>query len=388
VARHVRPLQQRVTDEGLWASHLGPELGGQGYGQVKLALMNEVLGRSAWAPIIFGTQAPDSGNAEILAKYGTEEQKEKFLQPLLDGEIFSCYSMTEPQGGSDPRQFRTRAVRDGAEWVITGEKYFSSNARSSAFLIVMAITDPDAGTRGMSMFLVPTDTPGVTILRNVGLMGETVGDGMHAWIRYDDVRVPLDHLLGHEGEGFVVAQTRLGGGRIHHAMRTMSRAKLALDMMCERALSRSTQGSLLADKQLVQADIADCWTMLLQFRLMVLYTAWLIDQRGETASLRKEIAACKVQAAQVMYEVIYRAMRLHGALGVSNELPLAKLWMITPNMSITDGPTEVHKLTIARQLLKDYQPADGPFPSEWLPPRIDEARARFADALEHQVGNL
>jgi acyl-CoA dehydrogenase len=171
-------------------------------------------------------------------------------------------------------------------------------------------------------------------------------------------------------------------------MRTLSRAKVALDMMCERALSRTTQGSLLADKQLVQADIADCWTMLLQFRLMVLYTAWLIDERGETASLRKEIAACKVQAAQVMYEVIYKAMRIHGALGVSNELPLAWLWMVTPNMSITDGPTEVHKLTIARQLLKDYKPAEGQFPTEWLPPRIDAARKRFADVLEHQVGNL
>src|SRR5580704_4893689 len=215
----IDPLKEEVRRQGLWATHLGPDLGGQGYGQVKLALMNEILGRSSWAPIIFGTQAPDTGNAEIIAHYGTDEQKKRYLRPLLDGEIFSCYSMTEPQGGSDPALFETRATRDGDEWVINGWKFFSSNARTSSFLIVMAITDPETDVyRGMSMFLVPTDTPGVEIERNIGLMGERVpGSGMHALIHYNDVRVPAESLLGGEGQAFVIAQTRLGGGRVHHA---------------------------------------------------------------------------------------------------------------------------------------------------------------------------
>jgi acyl-CoA dehydrogenase len=389
LAEVVRPLQQRVRDQGHWACHLTPDLGGQGYGQVKLALMNEILGRSGWAPIIFGTQAPDTGNAEILAHFGTDEQKEKYLRPLLDGEIFSCYSMTEPQGGSDPKQFKTRAVRDGDEWVITGEKFFSSNARTAEFLIVMVVTNPDVNPhQGMSMFLVPTDTPGLIFERNIGLMGETMNDGMHGWIRYDGVRLPAANMLGEEGQGFLVAQTRLGGGRIHHAMRTVARVQLALDAMCERAQSRYTQGSRLADKQLVQADIADSWIALKQLRLLVLYTAWLIDEKGSASAVRKEIAACKIQAANVMYDVIYKAVRLHGALGVSNETPLAKLWMITPNMSLTDGPTEVHKITVARQILKDYPEAEGVMPSCWLPPKIEAARERFADVLSRHVDNL
>ena len=201
----VDPLKQRVRDEKLWACHLGPELGGEGYGQVKLSLMNEILGRSRWAPIIFGCQAPDTGNAEIIAHYGTDEQKERYLRPLLEGEIFSSYSMTEPQGGSDPTRFETRARRDGDEWVIDGWKFFSSNARTSSFLIVMAVTDPDVSAyQGMSMFLVPTDTPGVDIVRNIGLMGEHFGDGhegMHALIHYNEVRVPAESLLGWRGPG-------------------------------------------------------------------------------------------------------------------------------------------------------------------------------------------
>src|SRR5215469_10244250 len=271
----IDPLKEEVRRQGLWATHLGPELDGEGHGQLKLSLLNEILGRSQWAPIIFGCQAPDTGNAEIIAHYGTAEQKDRYLRPLLNGELFSCYSMTEPHAGADPTQFTTRAVKDGDEWVINGWKYFSSNAKTASFLIVMVVTNPEVSAyQGMSMFLVPTDTPGVNIVRNVGLYGEPVNEGSHALIHYEDVRVPEDALLGGEGQAFAIAQTRLGGGRIHHAMRTIGMAQKAIDMMCERALSRTTQGGLLAEKQFVQGYIADSYAQLKQFRLFVLYTAW------------------------------------------------------------------------------------------------------------------
>ena len=256
----IKPLQNEVRDHGLWACHLGPELGGPGYGQVKLALLNEVLGRSSWAPSIFGCQAPDSGNAEILAHYGTEQQKAKYLQPLLDGEISSCYSMTEPHAGADPTLFTTRAERDGDEWVINGYKWFSSNARFAEFLIVMAVSNPDVSAyQGMSMYIVPSDTPGVKILRNVGIGTEAEEEGSHAYIQYENVRVPSDHVLGGEGQAFAIAQTRLGGGRIHHAMRTIARVRQAFDMMCERALARETRNGPLGSLQMTQERVADSW---------------------------------------------------------------------------------------------------------------------------------
>jgi acyl-CoA dehydrogenase len=387
----VDPLKQRVREQKLWACHLGPELGGEGYGQVKLSLMNEILGRSRWAPIIFGCQAPDTGNAEIIAHYGTDEQKEHYLRPLLDGEIFSSYSMTEPQGGSDPTRFETRARRDGDEWVIDGWKFFSSNARTSAFLIVMAVTDPDVSAyQGMSMFLVPTDTPGVDIVRNIGLMGEHFGDGhegMHALIHYNEVRVPAQSLLGGEGQAFAIAQTRLGGGRIHHAMRTVGVCQKALDMMCERALSRHTQGSILADKQTVQNYVADSYAQLMQFRLFVLYVAWEIDQYQDYRKVRHDIAAVKVLTAQVLHDIVQRSIQVHGALGVSNELPLGGYWMMVPVMGLVDGPSEVHRVTVARQILKRYQAAPGAWPTEHLPEKLAAARAKFAEHLEHEVAN-
>ena len=245
----IRPLQQKVKDRGLWSCHLTPEYGGQGYGQVRLAYMNEILGRSQFAPTVFGTQAPDSGNAEIIAHYGTDEQKATYLQPLLDGHISSCYSMTEPQGGADPGVFRCRAVRDGDEWVIDGEKWFSSSLRYASFLVVMCVTDPDVSIhKGASMFLVPADTPGIEVVRNVGVGQEPEGHGSHAYVRYNSVRVPAENLLGGEGQAFNVAQTRLGGGRLHHAMRTVGAVGRCLDMLCERALSRTTQGELLAQE--------------------------------------------------------------------------------------------------------------------------------------------
>ena len=261
--RILNALKQQVKDQGLWAAHLGPDLGGQGYGQVKLALLNEILGATSWGPRVFGTQAPDTGNAEIIAAYGTEEQKAKYLKPLLEGEIVSCYSMTEPQGGSDPEQFETSAVRDGDEWVINGWKFFSSHARWAEFLVVLVVTEPDAKIYNrMSMFLVPRDTPGLTIVRNIGISGESEEEGGHGLVHYDNVRVPAENLLGEPGDGFGVAQTRLGGGRVHHAMRAVGICQKAFDMMCERALSRVTRGERLADKQYVQGYIADSWAEL------------------------------------------------------------------------------------------------------------------------------
>ena len=385
----VDPLKQEVRRQKLWATHLGPELGGEGHGQLKLALLNEILGRSMWAPVVFGCQAPDTGNAEIIAHYGTPAQKERYLRPLLDGEIFSCYSMTEPQGGSDPTMFTTRAVKDGDEWVVNGWKFFSSNARTASFLIVMAVTNPDVSAyQGMSMFLVPTDTPGVNIVRNVGLAGEREDEGSHALIHYEDVRVPADALLGGEGQAFAIAQTRLGGGRIHHAMRTVGHAKKALDMMCERALSRETQGELLAKKQFVQGYVADSYAQLMQFRLFVLYTAWSIDKHNDYRKVRKDIAAVKVLMPTVLHDIAWRALQVHGALGASNEMPFARMMLGASVLGLADGPTEVHKVTVARQVLRDYRPSDDLWPTQHLPKRTEAARAKFAEFLEHEVGNL
>ncbi|HYT38626.1 MAG TPA: acyl-CoA dehydrogenase family protein [Acidimicrobiia bacterium] len=394
----VRPLQQQVRDQGLWAAHLKPEMGGQGYGQVKLALLNELLGRSRWAPSVFGCQAPDSGNAEILAHFGTDDQKAKYLQPLLDGTISSCYSMTEPHAGADPTLFRTRAVRDGDEWVINGEKWFSSNARYASFFLVMAVTNPEVSAyEGMSMFIVPADAPGVTIVRNVGTGGEAEENGSHGYLRYENVRVPADHLLGREGGAFGIAQTRLGGGRIHHAMRTIAQVRKAFDMMCERALSRQVRKSgsrgidietvPLASLQMTQEKIADSWIEIEQFRLLVLRTAWLIDKHQDYRKVRRDIAAVKAAMPTVFFDVVQRAMHLHGALGISNEMPFAKMMVNAQVMAIADGPTEVHKITVARQVLKGYQPVEGLWPSGHLPARREAARARYAELLEHLVGN-
>ena len=382
IAAIVRPLQQRVRDQGLWACHLGPELGGQGYGQLKLALMNEILGRSHWAALIFGTQAPDTGNAEILAHYGTPEQKARYLQPLLDGEIVSCYSMTEPQGGSDPAGFTTTAVRDGDQWVIDGWKFFSSHARWAEFLVVMAVTDPDAGVHGgFSMFLVPRETPGVEIVRNVGLFGEAEGEGGHALVRYDNVRLAADSLLGGEGQGFSVAQVRLGGGRVHHAMRAVGVCQRALDMMCERVLSRTTRGSLLGDKQAVQGYVADSWAELQQYRLLVLRTAWKIDKYRDYQRVREDIAAVKILAPKLIRDIVGRSIQVHGALGITNELDLARMFMVQYVTGFSDGPSEIHQATLARRVLKQYKPAPGLWPTQHIPTRRAEAEAHVAERL-------
>jgi acyl-CoA dehydrogenase len=258
--------------------------------------------------------------------------------------------MTEPQGGADPKVFTCLAEADGDNWVINGEKWFSSNARYASFLIVMAVTDPDAPAyQRMSMFIVPSDTPGVEIIRNVAVGYER--EGAHAYMRYNNVRIPRDHMLGEPGQGFIVAQTRLGGGRIHHAMRTVAKIKRAFDMTCERALSRTTQGEVLAQKQMVQAMIADSWTDIEQFRLLVLRTAWKIDRYKDYQRVRKDISAVKAMMPRVLHDVSARALQLHGSLGASNEMPFSKYLVESFHMGLADGPTEVHKVTLAREVL-------------------------------------
>ncbi|HBO12870.1 MAG TPA: acyl-CoA dehydrogenase [Halieaceae bacterium] len=384
-ARAMAPLREIVKKEKLWACHLGPELGGEGYGQVKLGLMNEILGRSRFGPSVFGCQAPDSGNAEILAHFGTPEQKAKYLQPLLDGKIASCYSMTEPHAGADPAEFTCTAERDGDEWVINGEKWFASHARFSEFLLVMVVTNKDVPIhKGASMLLVEKGTPGMEIIRNcaVGPYVEQ-GDGVHGYLRFSNCRVPAENLLGEEGGGFLVAQTRLGGGRVHHAMRSVGVLKKAMDMMCERVKSRRTKGELLADKQTVQEKIADSYTQILQYRLHVLYTAWLIDKYKEyNREVRKEIAAIKAATPKVLQDVIYRVMHLHGSWGMSDETPLMTMWANIPELGVVDGPSEVHKITVARTVLRDYEPSPGLFPTYHTPTQREAALKKYGHYLE------
>jgi alkylation response protein AidB-like acyl-CoA dehydrogenase len=378
----IPPLQQVVKERGLWATHLGAHLGGPGYGQMKLALLNEILGRSECAPIVFGSQAPDSGNSEILAHYGTPELKARYLEPLLDNRIVSCFSMTEPQGGADPKVFTTAAVQDGDEWVINGEKWFSSFADMAAFLIVMAVTDPDAPPyERHSMFVVPRETPGINILRNVGLGYEPRGGGREGYVSYEDVRVPADHMLGPRGGAFVVAQTRLGGGRIHHAMRTVGLVRRIFDMLCERAVSRYTQGEMLGNKQMVQEMIADSWMEIESFRLLTLQTAWKIDQYNDYKAVRADISAVKAMMQKVLHDVSARALQLHGSLGVTHEMPFVEYLVESFVLGLADGPTEVHKVALARQVLKRYQPAADLFPSEHLLRLRAEAEAKVADRL-------
>jgi acyl-CoA dehydrogenase len=377
----IRPLQAKVKEQRLWACHLGPELGGQGFGQVKLALINERLGRVGLAPVVFGCQAPDTGNAEIIAHYGTQAQKDKYLWPLLNNEITSGYSMTEPQGGSDPLGFQTSAKLEGDEWVINGEKWFTSGARNAEVLVVYAVTDPDHKDpyKRMSMFLVPRKTKGVEVIRYVGVGTER--EGSEGYMRYNNVRVPYDALLGGRGDAFVIGQTRLGGGRVHHAMRTVGQCAKALDLMCRRAVSRQTKTGRIADYQMVQEQIADSWIQLEQFRLLVLQTAWRIDKYKDYRKVRKDIAAVKVAMPKVYHDIASRALHIHGALGVSNEMPFTQMVIGSYVMGIADGPTEVHKVTLAKQILRNYRPDNDLFPSYHLPKVREAAHERYADLL-------
>jgi acyl-CoA dehydrogenase len=384
----IGPLQEEVKGRGLWASHLPPELGGGGFGQVRLGLMHEILGQTPYGPVVFGNNAPDSGNAELLAigieSSGREEQRDKWLLPLLDGRMRSGFSMTEPGAGADPTMITTRAVRDGDQWVIDGHKWFTSNGSVADFLIVMAVTNPDIHPyQGSSMLIVPVDTPGVDIVRDVPTMEDPHTPygrfGNHAEIVYRDVRVPVGNLVGREGDGFQLAQQRLGPGRIHHCMRWLGQSRRAFDMLCERAVSRYAHGSVLAEKQTIQNWVADSLAEMQAARLMTLHAAWKMDQEGQAAA-RVEIAMIKYYGAAVLYNVIDRALQVHGSLGYSCDLPLESMYRAARAARLYDGPDEVHKQTVARRVLKGYVPTE--VPTEHIPTRRAEAQRRFADLLE------
>ena len=383
--RAIRPLQEEVKRQKLWATHLPPDLGGQGYGQVKLGLMHEIEGASVWGPIVFGNQAPDSGNSEILAGFGTDEQKKRWLYPLLDGKIRSAFSMTEPEtAGSDPTLLQTSAELDGDEWVINGHKWFTSNGMIADFLIAMVVTEPKADAyERASMIIVPSDTPGLKRVRNVPTLGgehERFGYG-HAEIVYDNVRVPVANVLGERGQGFLIAQHRLGPGRIHHCMRWLGQARRAFDMLCERALQREAFGKKLASHQTIQNWIADSAAEMQAARLMTLHAAWVIDTEGASAA-RKEISLIKFFGAKVLHDVIDRAIQIHGSLGYSADLPLEEMYRHARAARIYDGPDEVHRVSVARQVLAGYRPPEGIWPREHVPTRREASRRKFAALLD------
>jgi len=390
--RAIAPLRDEVKERGLWAAHLPPALGGQSFGQVKLGLMHEILGSSPHAPLVFGCNAPDSGNAELLALAGTSDQKQQWLEPLLAGDLRSAFSMTEPDtAGSDPTLLATRAIDDGDAWVIDGHKWFSSNGSIADFLVVMAVTDPDARPhQRASMFIVPADTPGVRIVRDVPTMEQPAEHfgrlGGHAEIVYDGVRVARDALLGARGAGFELAQQRLGPGRIHHCMRWLGVSRRAFDMLCERALGRHAHGSLLAEKQTVQNWIADSAAQMQAARLMTLHAAWRIDAEGAAAA-RQEIALIKFFGAGVLHDVVDRALQAHGALGYSTDLPLEAMYRFARAARIYDGPDEVHRQSVARRILRGYRAPEGGVPTEHVPTRRAAARERFAGLLEAVTSN-
>jgi acyl-CoA dehydrogenase len=387
--RHVlAPVQDEARKRGLWAAHLPPELGGEGFGQVKLGLMHEILGQTAYGPVAFGNNAPDSGNAELIAigikTTGREDQRTQWLEPLLAGEIRSAFSMTEPGAGADPTLLSTMAVRDGDEWVINGHKWFTSNGSVADVLVVMAVTNPDVHPyQGSSMILVPAKTPGVDIVRDVSTMEDPVEHfgkfGAHSEVIYRDVRVPYGNLVGNEGDGFRLAQQRLGPGRIHHCMRWLGQSQRAFDMLCERAVSRFTHGSYLAEKQTVQNWVADSYAEMTAARLMTLQAAWKMDQDGAQAA-RVEIAMIKFYGAQVLFNVIDRAIQVHGSLGFSTDMPLEHMYRAARAARIYDGPDEVHRVTVARQVLKRYGRVD--VPTEHVPTRREAARQKFASLLD------
>jgi acyl-CoA dehydrogenase len=391
-AQITAPLKEEVKRQGLWAAHLPPDMGGLGFGQVKLGLMHEILGQCVYAPSVFGNNAPDSGNAELLAVGGTEQQRSEWMQPLLEGKIRSCFSMTEPGAGADPTLLTTAAVRDGDEWIINGHKWFSSNASISDVLIVMVKTgEHEQPYKNFSMIIVPTNTPGVNILRDVPTMGEpdhrTGEPGGHAEILYQDVRVPFDNVVGGEagiGQGFALAQKRLGPGRIHHAMRWLGQSQRAFDMLCERALTRYTHGSILAEKQMVQDWIAESYAEMQAARLLTLQAAWKMDQLHAAgkhySDARVEIGVIKFWGAKVLYNVIDRAIQIHGSLGYTTDLPLESMYRAARAARIYDGPDEVHKVTVARQILKRYRASDPP--ADHIPSRRAAALDKFGDYLD------
>jgi acyl-CoA dehydrogenase len=351
----IRSLRAKAKEEGLWAPHVPPEAGGTGQGFLAYAHLNEEIGRSTYAQLVFGCQAPDAGNAEILHLFGTEEQKERWLRPLVAGEIRSFFSMTEPEvPGSDPTTLRTTARRDGDEWVIDGHKWFSSGADGAAFGIVMAVTDPDAEPhRRASQILVPADTPGVEIVRPIPVMGHAgSGWSTHCEVWYREVRVPVANTLGEPGDGFRIAQKRLGPGRIHHVMRWLGQMQRAFELLCSYSLEREAFGSRLADKQTVQNWIADSAAAIHACRLMTLDAARKIDEGDEA---RVEVSVIKFYAAQALHDVVDRAIQVHGARGLTDETPLAAMYASARAARIYDGPDEVHRMVVSRRILKEFE---------------------------------
>jgi acyl-CoA dehydrogenase len=351
----VRELQQDAKDAGLWAPHLPPEAGGSGSGFIEYAYLNEEIGRSTYAQLVFGCQAPDAGNGEILHLFGTDEQKERFLKPLVSGATRSFFGMTEPEvSGSDPTGLQGRAERDGDEWVINAHKWFSSGADGAGFGIVMVVTDPDAEPhRRASMILVPTDTPGYELVRKIPVMGhEGRGWGTHCETRFTNVRVPVENVLGEPGDGFRIAQKRLGPGRIHHVMRWLGQMQRAFDLMCAYSLERKTFGEPLASKQTIQNWIAESAAEIQACRLMTMQAAQRIDDGDEA---RVEVSLIKFYAAKVLGEVVDRALQVHGGLGMTEDTPLASMWRAARAGRIYDGPDEVHKMVVARRILRSYE---------------------------------
>lgn len=378
----IRPLQERVKARGLWAAHLGPEHGGAGFGQVKLALMHEILGASELGPPVFGNQAPDSGNIELMAIAADEEQRERWLRPLLGGEILSAFSMTEQGTGSDPRQFKTRAVREGDEWVIDGTKWFVSNADRSAFHIVMCVTDPDVDPyRRQSMIIVPADAPGIE-MRQLGILNDPHHVGPvhdHCEVSYRRVRVPAGNLLGEEGGAFTLAQKRLGPGRIHHCMRWLGVARRAFDAMCERAVSMSVHGGLLSEKEFIQDFIALSAAEIAAARLLTINAAWKIDQVG-ASNCRVEISMIKYHGAKVLHNVLDRSIQVHGSLGLSTDMPLQEMYAYSRSARMYDGPDEVHKATVARLIARRYTPRE--VPTDHVPTRRAAALEKYRDLFD------
>jgi acyl-CoA dehydrogenase len=345
-------MRAKAKEQGLWNLFLPDDRFGPGLTNWEYGILCEQMGRSPLiAPMAFNCAAPDTGNMEILAEHGTTQQKERFLTPLLEGETRSCFSMTEPEvSGSDPRTLQTSAELEDGEWVINGHKWFTSGANGADFAIAMVVTDPEAHPYARaSMIIVPVDNPGFNLIRNVPVMGHDGGPG-HCEIRYEDCRVPESNLLGERGAGFVIAQDRLGPGRIHHCMRAIGTAERAIEMMCDRANTREAWDGPLADKQFVQEFIAASRMEVDQARLLTLYAAWMMDSEGKRRA-RHAISQIKVVAANVVMDVLDRAIQVHGALGMSDDTPLAGMWRFMRMLRVADGPDEVHKMVIARREL-------------------------------------
>jgi acyl-CoA dehydrogenase len=351
----MKDIRKKAKAEGLWNLFLPDPRFGPGLTNHEYAPLCELMGRSSIGARAFNCMAPDTGNMEILAEYGSDEIRNRYLKPCLEGEIRTCFSMTEPDTpGSDPTQLKTRAVREGDYYVINGHKWFTSGAIGAAFAVAMVVTDPDAEPhRRASQIVVPTDTPGFNIIRPVPVMGHTGGGG-HCEIIYKDCRVPATNMLGREGDGFAISQARLGPGRIHHCMRTIGIAERAIELMCKRANTRWTHGSLLADKSNIQQWIADSRIEIDSCRLMVMNAAWKMDVAGKKEA-RQEISMIKVMAANMVMRVLDRAIQLYGAAGVSDDFPIARAWRDSRALRIADGPDEVHRQTIARRELRKWK---------------------------------